>query len=310
MLPYIVRRLLWLPFLLSIMIFITFVLGFYGPGGPEVVLLGQRFDPEVADRIREQWGFNDPFFVQYLRYLGNYATLNFGESLLYRPGQPIVDLIAQRLPVSMQLNVASMVIGIPLGILVGIFTARVHGTWLDRTIIFSAVLINAIPILVIAPLLLFIFARLIRLVPPGGWEGLFSKSAILPVAILSSGWIAGYARQTRANILDVMGSDFIRTARAKGLTEKLVMTRHVLRNAFIPLVTFLGFALGGIVGGTLFTETIFGIPGMGRLAFEAISARDYPIVIALTVMTAVVIALGNLWADLAYGVIDPRVRDN
>ncbi len=308
MLPYVIRRLLWLPVLLSIIIFITFVLGFYGPGGPEVVLLGQNFDPEVADLIREQWGMNDPFFMQYFRYLQNYATLNFGESLLIRQHQPIIDLIAERLPITMQLSAAALLLGIPTGIVLGIIAAFTRGSWLDRSIIFTTVFIRAIPVLVAAPVLLMIFAGQLRILPAGGWDGLFSASAILPVLLMASGALGGYARITRASVLDVMNSDYVRTARAKGLSERLLMIRHVLRNAFIPLVTFIGFALGGLVEGALITETIFGIPGMGRLGFEAINARDYPIIIALTVLSAFAFAIANLCADLFYGVIDPRIR--
>lgn len=308
MLPYTIRRLLWLPVLLSIMVFITFVLGFYGPGGPEVVLLGQRYDPETAARIREEWGFNDPLLIQYFRYLRNYASLNFGESLVKYQGQPISQLIARRLPITIQLNAVALVLGVPVGISLGLIAAFSRGSLVDRSIIFTTLLIRSVPILVVGPVLLFIFARQLRILPVGGWDGIFSASAILPVLLLASGYLGGYARITRASVLDVLGQDYVRTARAKGLSEKLLMTRHVLRNAFIPLVTFIGFALGGLVEGTLMTEIIFGIPGMGQFAFEAISSRDYPIVIALTVMTALVFALANLVADLLYGVVDPRIR--
>jgi ABC-type dipeptide/oligopeptide/nickel transport system permease component len=290
------------------MIFITFWLGFYGPGSPEVVLLGQRYDPETAEIIREQWGLNDPFAVQYLRYLGNYVNLNFGESLTKYQGQPVARLLARRLPVTIQLNAAAIIIGVPLGVLLGAIAAYYRGDWIDRSIIFFTVLFRSVPTLVMGPVLLFIFAKQLKILPVGGWDGLFSPSAILPVSILASGIIAGFARQTRANMLDVLSSDYVRTARAKGLTETVVLGRHVLKNAFIPLITILGLILGGVVEGTLITEMIFGIPGMGQLAFDAISARDYPIIIAITVLAAVVFALANLWADLFYGVIDPRIR--
>lgn len=308
MLPYVTRRLLWLPVLLSIMILITFVLGFYGPGGPEVVLLGQNFDPEIADRIREQWGLNDPFVVQYFRYLRNYANLDFGESLLIKRGTPVVDLIAKSLPITVQLSVAALILGIPTGITLGVIAALTRGSWIDRVIIFNTVLIRAVPVLVAIPVLQFIFAKQLKLLPPGGWDGLFSKTAILPVLLMASGGLGGFARITRAQVLEVLGADYVRTARAKGLTEKLLITRHVLRNAFIPLITFLGFALGGLVEGALITETLFGIPGMGRLGFDALSSRDYPIIIALTVLSAFAFAIANLWADLFYGVVDPRIR--
>jgi len=309
MLPYVIRRLLWLPILLMIIVFITFWLGFYGPGSPEQVLLGQRFDPETAELIKEQWGLNDSFWVQYFRYIKNYATLNFGESLTKYQGQPVARLLARRLPVTIQLNFGAIALGIPLGLLFGAIAAFYQGSWLDRGIIFFTVTFRAVPTLVAGPVLLFIVAKQLKILPVGGWDGLFSASAILPVSILASGMVAGFARQTRANMLDVLNSDYVRTARAKGLTEVAIVSRHVLQNALIPLVTIFGFMLGGIVEGTLITETIFGIPGMGQLAFDAIGARDYPIIIAVTVLGAVIFALANLWADLFYGVIDPRIRN-
>lgn len=310
MLSYIVRRLLWLPFLLAIMIFITFWLGFYGPGSPEVVLLGQRYDPETAAVIKEQWGLNEPFALQYVKYVRNYVTLNFGESLTKYQGQPVARLLARRLPITVELNAAAIALGVPLGIVLGAIAATYHGQWLDRGIIFFTVLFRAVPSLVAGPILLFIFAKQLKILPVGGWDGLFSASAILPVSILASGIVAGFARQTRANMLDVLSADYVRTARSKGLSEQMVMGRHVLQNALIPLVTILGLVLGSVVEGTLITETIFGIPGMGQLAFDAIGARDYPIIIAVTVLAAFIFALANLWADLFYGIIDPRIRQS
>ncbi len=309
MLTYIIRRLLWLPILLMIIIFITFWLGFYGPGSPEQVLLGQRYTPETAELIKAQWGLDDPFWVQYFRYLKNYIVLDFGESLTKYQGQPVARLLARRLPVTIQLNFGAIVIGIPLGLFLGAMAAFYQGSLVDRGIIFFTVLFRAAPTLVAGPVLLFIFAKQLKILPVGGWDGLFSASAILPVSILASGMVAGFARQTRANMLDALNSDYVRTARAKGLTEVTVVGRHVLQNALIPLVTIFGFVLGGVVEGTLITETIFGIPGMGQLAFDAIGARDYPVIIAVTVLGAVIFALANLWADLFYGVIDPRIRN-
>ena len=309
MLTYIIRRLLWLPILLMIIIFITFWLGFYGPGSPEQVLLGQRYTPETAELIKAQWGLDDPFWVQYFRYLKNYVTLDFGESLTKYQGQPVARLLARRLPVTIQLNFGAIAIGIPLGLFLGAMAAFYQGSLVDRGIIFFTVLFRAAPTLVAGPVLLFIFAKQLKILPVGGWDGLFSASAILPVSILASGMVAGFARQTRANMLDALNSDYVRTARAKGLTEVTVVGRHVLQNALIPLVTIFGFVLGGVVEGTLITETIFGIPGMGQLAFDAIGARDYPVIIAVTVLGAVIFALANLWADLFYGVIDPRIRN-
>jgi ABC-type dipeptide/oligopeptide/nickel transport system permease component len=183
-----------------------------------------------------------------------------------------------------------------------------RGKLLDRLVIFGVVFGRALPAFVAGPILLFFFARTIPVLPPGGWDGIFSRSAVLPVLLLSIGPIAVFARQTRAGMLEVMGQDYIRTARAKGLREMTVVTGHALRNAFIPLLTILGFLLGSLVEGTFLTEFIFGIPGMGQFAFESLGGRDYPVIMTITLLVAVAYALGNLWVDIFYGVVDPRIR--
>jgi ABC-type dipeptide/oligopeptide/nickel transport system permease component len=165
-----------------------------------------------------------------------------------------------------------------------VIAALRRGDLLDRLVVFGVVFGRAIPVFVAGPVLLFLFARTIPLLPPGGWDGIFSRSAVLPVVLLSIGPMAVFARQTRAGMLEVMGQDYIRTARAKGLREMAVVLVHALRNAFIPLLTILGFLLGSLVEGTFITETIFGIPGVGQLAFESLTARDYPIIISVTAL--------------------------
>ena len=309
MLAYLIRRLLWLPVLLVIVSFITFTLGYYGPADPIVALLGQHYDPEIAEQLAREYGFDQPFFVQYLKYLERVAHLDFGESIKYR-NQSVLSLLVPRLLITIQLNVVSSFIGVALGIALGVFAALQRGKLTDRAVVFGVVFGQALPIFVAGPILLFLFARTIPVLPPGGWDGIFSRSAILPVVLLSIGPMAIFARQTRAGMLEVMGQDYIRTARAKGLRETGIVIAHALRNAFIPLLTILGFLLGSLVEGTFLTETIFGIPGMGQFAFEALGGRDYPVIITVTLLIAVAYALGNLWVDLFYGIVDPRIRQS
>ncbi len=307
MLAYLIRRLLWLPILLIIVSFITFALGYYGPADPIVALLGQHYDPEIAEQLAREYGFDQPFLAQYLKYLGRVARLDFGESIKYR-NQPVLRLLVPRLLVTIQLNAVSSFIGVGLGMTLGVIAALKRGKLTDRVVVFGVVFGRALPVFVAGPILLFLFARTIPVLPPGGWDGIFSRSAVLPVLLLSIGPMAIFARQTRAGMLEVMGQDYIRTARAKGLREMSVVTAHTLRNALIPLLTILGFLLGSLVEGTFLTETIFGIPGMGQFAFEALSGRDYPVIITVTLLVAVAYALGNLWVDLFYGIVDPRIR--
>jgi ABC-type dipeptide/oligopeptide/nickel transport system permease component len=309
MLAYLIRRLLWLPLLLVIVSLVTFALGYYGPANPIVALMGQNYDPEVAAILSREYGLDQPFSTQYLKFLGRIARLDFGESIKYR-NQPVLRLLLPRLAVTIQLNAVSSFIGVTIGMALGVFAALQRGKLMDRLVVFGVVLGRAIPVFVAGPILLFLFARTIPVLPPGGWDGILSRSAILPILLLAIGPVAVFARQTRAGMLEVMGQDYIRTARAKGLRETTVVTIHALRNAFIPLLTILGFLLGSLVEGTFITETIFGIPGVGQLAFESLTGRDYPIIITVTLLGAIAFALGNLWADLLYGVVDPRIRQS
>lgn len=308
MLKYIVNRLLWLPLLLVIISFITFALGVYGPGDPVQQLLGQHSDPETVARIRREMGLDRPLVVQYADYLWRAVHGDFGESITVARGQPVSRLIARGLWVSVQLNAVAIALGIVVGVPLGVLAAVKRNTLLDYLTTASVVMGISFPTFLTAPILLWFFSYKVRLLPPGGWDGLFSKSVILPALVLGAGPIAVFARQTRANLIEVLDQDYVRTARAKGLPELLVLGRHALRNALIPLATIFGLMLGGLVTGAFITETIFGIPGIGRLGFRAFSARDYPVLTALTLLIAVSYTLANLLVDVLYAFIDPRIR--
>lgn len=307
MIAYLVRRLLWLPFLLIAISLITYALGLYGPGDPVQVMLGQRTNPEVVTRLRHELGLDRPFFFQYADYLWKALHGDLGESFKYRD-QPVVRLIASRLWVSVQLNALVLAVGALVGVPLGVIAALKRGSWLDYIVVSGTVAGISLPTFVIAPMLMWLFAYRLRLLPTGGWEGLFSRRIIMPIIVLSSGYIAVFVRQTRAQMLEVIGQDYVRTARAKGLTEQMVIIGHALRNALIPLFTIFGLMVGGLVEGTFITETIFGIPGIGRLGFESFFARDYPVIMALTLLVALSFTLANLFVDLGYHFIDPRIR--
>lgn len=319
MTAYIIRRLFWYPILLLAVTTVTLALGLYGPGDPAQVYLGKRNDPEAVARIRQAWGLDQPFHVQLFKYISDALQGDFHESLVVFPGQKVLDVIVARLPVTIQINALGLAIGVLLGIPLGIISAAKHNQKLDHLISFSVISAIAIPIFAITPLLQWIFARELPLwtaaklgvkigLPAGGWEGIFSASAVLPMIVLSPVYVAIFTRQTRAGMVEALGQDFIRTARAKGLFERLVVLRHAFRNALIPLVTLFGLMLGGLVGGAIIVESIFGIPGVGQLAVRALNARDYPIILAFTLMGAVVYATLNLVVDIAYRFIDPRIR--
>ncbi|MCS7206855.1 MAG: ABC transporter permease [Dehalococcoidia bacterium] len=307
MLVYIVRRLLWLPVLLASVTFVTFVLGRYGPGDPVQVRLGTKYTPEAAARLRREMGLDRPLLVQYLDYIRKAVRGDLGESYTY-PGRSVSSLIGKRIWVSAQLGCAALLIGIILGIPLGLLAAYRQGTWLDTALVSGALFFYSMPVFITAPFLILVFAVRLDLLPTSGWQGFFSPHIVMPALVMGLPGVAGIGRLTRASALEVLGQDFVRTARAKGLPETLVQTRHVLRNALIPVVTVLGFSLAGLVEGAFITETIFGIPGIGRLAVESIFRRDYPIITALVMIFAVSFVLANLLVDILYAVLDPRIR--
>ncbi len=304
---YVVRRLIFLPVILLAVSLITFTLGVYGPGDPVRVSMGNKYNPDAADRIREELGLNRPFFVQYADYMFGFFRGDFGESLRFI-GQPVRGLILSKMWVSTQLSIAAMVVSLGVGLPLGFYIAHKQGSWQDPTAVTITLVLMSIPIMVTVPALLWVGCLKTDLIPCSGWGGFFDPRIIVPAITMGVPGIAGLARLMRASTLDVMGQDFIRTAHAKGLGPVRVGGRHVLRNAMIPIVTILAFSLAGLIGGSFITETIMGIPGIGRFAVESIFNRDYPVIMAITLIGAAAFVLANLLADLAYAYIDPRIR--
>ena len=307
MAPYILRRLLWLPFILFIVSFVTFVLGRYGPGDPVQVLMGQHSNPAVVERIREQRGLNDNIFIQYGRYIGNVLRGDFGESYKYR-GRTVTELLKAKMWVSAQLNIAAMILSVGLGIPIGLFAALRQGSLWDTAAVMMTLSWQSVPVFLTAPGLLWIFAWKLSVLPTHGWDGFFSTSIILPAVAMGIPGVAIVTRLTRASTLEVVSLDYIRTARAKGLPEMVVRRRHILRNALIPVVTSLGLSLAGIAFTSFIVERFFGIPGVGNLLIESIFARDYPIIDGVLLIGTTMFVMVNLAIDLFYPVLDPRIR--
>ena len=305
---YAVRRLVWLPFLLLIVTFVTFALLRAGPGDPVQVWLGQHQNEEVRQRIRARLGLDDPLAVQYVRYVGGIVTrLDFGESFRYR-NTPVRELLAKRIPVSLQLNLAAIIITMGVGIPVGLLAALKQGSGWDNVIVAVALAFQSLPVFITAPALLLVFALYLDLLPTGGWGGFFSPKIVMPAVVMGVPGIAIVVRLVRASVLDVLGQDYIRTARAKGLNERVVRYRHILRNAMIPVVTSFGFTIAGLAGGTFIVEIYFGIPGVGLFAIESLFQRDYPVLMAFAIITTTLFMLANLVVDLMYPLLDPRIR--
>ncbi len=304
---YVVRRLMWTPVLLIAVSLMTFTLGRFGPGDPVQIWMGQYNNPEVAERLREQYGLDRPFFIQYGIYVKDALQGDLGESFQYR-GRGVSELLKSRMWVSVQLNVAAMIIAVGLGIPLGFFTALKQGTWLDTATVSATLLFMSVPVFLTAPGMLIIFALWLDLLPTHGWGGFFDQRVIMPALVMGIPGIAFLTRLTRASTLEVLSQEYVRTARAKGLNELTVRHRHILRNALIPIFTMLGLSLATLMTGTFIVEGFFGIPGMGRLAIESFFARDYPIIMALTLIIAAAFVLANLLVDIGYRFIDPRIR--
>jgi ABC-type dipeptide/oligopeptide/nickel transport system permease component len=313
---YIVGRLLWAPVILLAVSLATFALGRFGPGDPIQILQGQYRDPEQRERIAEELGYHDSFFTQYWRYMKGAVQGDFGEGLSPR-GFQVNDVLFPRLWVTFQYNLLALIIIFAVGIPAGIWAALKQGTWLDPFTIGVLLFFTSVPVLVTIPVLQWLFALKLDLLPSGGWRvheyygveiGVLSERIILPLLVLTLPGFAGVARYMRAQVLEVLDQDYVRTARAKGLQEFAVVSRHIARNALLPLATMMGFALVGLLGGSIFLETLLGIPGVGEYAFTAVFARDYNAIMAIVLITSTAFIFANLLVDITYAFIDPRIR--
>ncbi len=307
MLVYILRRLLWTPVLLLLAAFFVFFMGTVAPGDPAELRLGNRATPERVNRLREQLGLNDPLPIRYMRFIGNALKGDLGESYVFQ-GKTVTSLIGPRLLVSLQLNIAASIVALSVGLPLGFYAAKRQGTKTDPAILISMLILYAMPVFFTAPFLILFFAVKLHWVPASGWSGMFSTQVILPALTIGIPGAAIFVRHMRASTLEVIGQEYIRTARAKGMSNFVINYRHVARNAFLPILTLLGFTLAGIFGGSLIVELIYGIPGVSRLSLDAIFQRDFPVLTALVLLGSLMLVLANLVIDIAYTIIDPRIR--
>jgi len=300
---YIINRFLQtIPTLIGVSI-ITFAM-LRLTGDPARTVLGDMASREAVEEYREEHGLNDPLIQQYLRFMGDILRGDFGVSLRYN--EPVFDLFLERLPPTLELGLAAMTLAIVIGVPVGLLSAIRWNTRWDVIIRALVLFGQAIPGFYLGLLLIIIFSVNLRLLPTGGRGGL--KHLIMPSVALSTFLVALIVRFTRSAVLDVLRQDYIRTARAKGLNEKVVIYRHALKNALIPLITVIGLQIAILFSGAVVTETIFSWPGVGRFAVQAIYARDFPIVQVVILFMAFVIVFINLIVDIAYAYLDPRIR--
>jgi peptide/nickel transport system permease protein len=319
MVTYIIRRLLWSILLLFVVSFITFVMFVLLPSAdPAVLRAGRQPTPELIAAIRENLGLDKPWYHQYYVYMRD-LVLHFDFGYSYQNNVAVKETIFDRLPATVSLAVGGAVVWLLIGIPIGIISAIKRGTILDRAAMGFALLAISAPVYWVGLVSIYLFSKdLGKLAPIFQGSGQYTpftedpiawaSALILPWLVLATAFAAIYARFLRANLLDVMGEDYIRTARAKGLGERRVVFKHGLRSAITPIVTIFGLDLGILIGGAILTETVFNIPGIGRLAFDAIQKSDLPIVQGTVLIAAFAVIMANLIVDILYAFLDPRVR--
>ena len=317
MIQFLIKRLIGLVFVVIGVTFITFIMGYIAPNDPVTQLLGQHYTHAAYVQLKHAYGLDLPWYQQYYKFLTGLFRLDFGHSFQYQ-SRTVWDILKDGVPVSLELGLWALFLQLLIGIPLGILSALKANTWIDTTNQFFMLFLYAIPVFVIAVVVQLIFVQLdlngVLHWPVSGWGNpwLYSWSDIqyklLPILVYAATGIAYYARLTRTSMLEVLRQDYVRTARAKGMLERVVIYRHALRNATIPLVTVLGVSLGFLVTGAFFIERIFNIPGIAETTLSSVDAADYPVLQATTVMLAVAVVLGNLVSDILYTVVDPRIK--
>lgn len=290
---------------------VVFVMLRLSPGDPVLVYAGEEHDPRSLEQIRRSLGLDQPLPVQYVAWLEHALRGDFGRSI--RTQQPVVDAIRERLPATLELGLAALLLSVSLAVVVGTLAAVRRNSILDLLATGFTLAGVSLPNFFLGLILILVFGLLLRLFPPGGYTSLADdpldnlRHLILPAITLATASLAVNLRQVRSSLLDVLGQDYIRTARAKGLRERAVVVRHALRTALIPVVTVVGLQVGSIIEGAFITETIFSWPGIGRLAVDSIAGRDYPVVQAIVLASALSYTLSTLLVDILYAWLDPRI---
>jgi peptide/nickel transport system permease protein len=330
---YIVRRLLLASVAIFGVLVIVFFLSHMVPGDPIAAILGPQAPQEVIEDLRHQWGFDRPIYEQFARFLQRLARGDLGTSLATH--RPVVQDLREFFPATIELATGAILIGVLAGLAVGITSAVARGRWLDHVVRFVSLVGLSMPVFWLGLIMLLIFYFYLGLLPgpgqldvflsrPPAVTGLITVDAVLagdfhalrnvlghillPAVVLGSHALVGIARITRASMLEVLGQDYIKLARAKGLAERTVIRRHALKNALLPIITVVGIYYGGLLEGAVLTETVFAWPGLGRYATSAILSQDFAAIMGVTILIALTFSLANLAVDLAYGLLNPKIR--
>jgi peptide/nickel transport system permease protein len=312
MLDFIARRLVAIiPVLAVVALFVFFMLRLT-PGDPAAVIAGDNATSDQIADIREKLGLNLPIWQQFGIWIGNMLQGNFGESFFFK--KTVAELIAQRLEPTLALSICTLILAVSTAVPLGVIAAYRQGTILDRVVMGFSVVGFSVPSFVIGYCLIYVFAIWLGWLPVQGYTriatdfGAFVERMILPSVTLGIIYVALIARITRASVLEVLNEDYIRTARAKGLSNRVVLMRHALRNAAVPILTVIGVGVALLIGGAVVTESVFGLPGLGRLTVEAVLSRDFPTIQAVILLFSVVYVVINLIIDISYTIFDPRIR--
>jgi oligopeptide transport system permease protein len=305
MLRFVIRRLLVTLPMIFVVISLTWGLIRLAPGN--FYATERALPAAVEQNIRAKYGLDQPWYVQYGRMLGNAVRGDLGTSLQYE-GRPVNEILRRSIPVSASVGALAYLLALAVGITAGTLAALKQNSRLDYGSMAAAMFGISLPNFVLGPLLVLVLSLTLYWLPPARWDGIFSRSMILPVLTLSAVYMAYIARLTRAGMLEVLRSDYIRTARAKGLSERHVVLRHAMRGGLLPVVSFSGPALAILVSGTVVVERIFALPGVGNYFLQANLNRDEPLILGIVVFVSILVLFFNLLVDIAYGFIDPRVR--
>jgi len=312
MIGYILRRLLQtIPVMLVVAVFIFLMLRLT-PSDPAAIIAGDNANADQVAQIRRQLGLDLPMLQQFVIWIGKVLTGDLGESFFFK--KTVAALVGERIEPTLSLAFFTIMIAVLVAVPLGVLAAHRQGTWIDRLVMGFSVLGFSLPVFVIGYLLIYVFAIWLNWLPVQGYQhisqgvGGWAQRLILPSLTLSVIYIALIARMTRASLLEVLSEDYIRTARAKGQIERKVLFRHALRNAAVPIVTVIGLGIALLIGGVVVTESLFTIPGLGRLTVDAVLARDYPTIQAVILLFSFVYVMINLAVDLIYTLLDPRIR--
>ncbi len=309
---FLIKRALSAIPVMAVVVLFVFLLLRLTPGDPAAIIAGDTATPEQLERIRTALGLNQPIYIQFLAWTGKLLQGDLGTSLISQV--PVTRMLGQRLEPTLSIALSTIVLSVLLAVPMGVAAAYRHGTWVDKLVMAISVLGFSIPVFVIGYELIEIFAIDLRWLPVQGFRSIanglwpFLERAILPTLTLSFIYVALIARMTRAAMLDALGEDYVRTARAKGVAESSVLFRHALRNCALPVITVIGSGFGLLISGVVVTESVFNLPGLGRLTVDAVLARDYPVIQAIILVTSGLYVAINLAIDVAYTILDPRIR--